>query len=80
MIFFCMKTETLYDVACVGILCVDVLVKPVDRVPEKGKVELIDQEQIQVGGCTPNAAINKVCFYAFSFLDVLSRSFVLLRG
>lgn len=48
----------MFEVACVGILCADVLSKPVDRLPEKGKLGLIDQLQLQIGGCAANAAID----------------------
>jgi sugar/nucleoside kinase (ribokinase family) len=48
----------MYDVACVGILCADVLAKPVDKLPEKGKLGLIDQLQLQIGGCASNTAID----------------------
>lgn len=48
----------MYDVACVGILCADVLVKPVDRLPAKGKLGLIEQLQLRIGGCASNAAID----------------------
>jgi len=47
----------MFEVACVGILCADVLAKPVDKLPEKGKLEVIDTLQLQVGGCATNAAI-----------------------
>lgn len=48
----------MFEVACVGILCADVLSKPVDKLPEKGKLDLIDQLQLQIGGCASNAAID----------------------
>jgi sugar/nucleoside kinase (ribokinase family) len=46
------------DVACVGVLCADVLVKPVDRLPDKGKLALVDELTMKVGGCAANAAID----------------------
>jgi sugar/nucleoside kinase (ribokinase family) len=46
------------DVACVGILCADVLVKPVIALPGKGKLELVDHLQLDIGGCAANAAID----------------------
>jgi sugar/nucleoside kinase (ribokinase family) len=48
----------MYDVVCVGVLCADVLAKPVDKLPEKGKLGLIDQLQLQIGGCASNTAID----------------------
>lgn len=52
-----MKQANRYDVACVGISCADVLAKPVQALPEKGKLGLINQLQLQLGGCASNAAI-----------------------
>jgi sugar/nucleoside kinase (ribokinase family) len=48
----------MYEVACVGILCADVLAKPVDSLPEKGKLELVDKLQLQIGGCAANVAVD----------------------
>lgn len=50
----------MYDVVCVGILCADVLVKPVNELPEKGKLNFIDDLSLQIGGCASNAAIDLV--------------------
>ena len=47
-----------YDIACVGILCADVLAKPVSELPEKGKLNLIDSIVLDMGGCAANAAID----------------------
>ena len=46
------------DVACVGVLCADVLVKPVDKLPPKGKLQLVSDIQMKLGGCAANAAID----------------------
>lgn len=46
------------DIACVGILCVDALGKPVDSLPEKGKLKLVDSITLQIGGCAANVAIS----------------------
>jgi len=46
------------DVACVGILCADVLVKPVDELPEKGKLKLVEHLELAIGGCAANAAVD----------------------
>lgn len=48
----------MYEVVCVGILCADVLAKPIDKLPEKGKLDIIDGIQLQAGGCASNAAID----------------------
>lgn len=45
-------------VACVGILCADVMAKAVDRLPDRGKLLLLDQLEMHIGGCAANAAID----------------------
>ena len=45
------------DVLSVGNHCVDILVKPVRRLPPPGGVEFIDEYDFQTGGCGNNAAI-----------------------
>ncbi len=45
------------DVLSLGIYVVDVLGKPIDRFPEKGKLALFDQLEIHTGGCANNTAI-----------------------
>lgn len=46
------------EIACVGILCVDALGKPVDSLPEKGKLKLVDNITLQIGGCAANVSIS----------------------
>ena len=46
-----------YDVCCVGHMCTDVLAKPVDALPEKGKLQMIDTVELKTGGCAMNTAI-----------------------
>jgi sugar/nucleoside kinase (ribokinase family) len=46
------------DVVCVGILVADAIAKPVDRIPEKGRLELVDTLSLYTGGCAANAAID----------------------
>jgi len=48
----------LFDVACIGILVADVISKPVDEIPERGKLGLIDRIELYTGGCAVNAAID----------------------
>ena len=48
----------MFDVCCVGIICADVLAKPVDALPESGKLSLIDILNLEIGGCASNAAID----------------------
>lgn len=45
------------DVACVGILCADVMAKTVDRLPERGRLLLVNELSMHVGGCAANTAI-----------------------
>lgn len=45
------------EIVCVGILCADALAKPVSALPEKGRLQLLDELQLQVGGCAANTAI-----------------------
>lgn len=47
----------LMDVLSLGIFVVDVLAKPIDSFPEKGKLTLFDQLEIHTGGCANNTAI-----------------------
>lgn len=46
------------DVACVGVVCADILGKPVDGLPERGKLKYIDDLVMQIGGCAANLAID----------------------
>lgn len=48
----------MYDVACIGIMVADVISKPVDKIPERGKLDLIDKVELYTGGCAVNAAID----------------------
>ncbi|MCY4401142.1 MAG: carbohydrate kinase family protein [Candidatus Poribacteria bacterium] len=45
------------DVLSLGIFVVDVIGKPIDRFPEKGKLVLFDELEIHSGGCANNTAI-----------------------
>ncbi len=47
-----------YDVACIGILTADVMAKPVEALPEPGKLDRIDSIEMFSGGCAMNAAID----------------------
>ncbi len=46
------------DVACVGILVADVITKPVDEIPQKGLLVLVDSIELFSGGNAMTAAIN----------------------
>jgi sugar/nucleoside kinase (ribokinase family) len=45
-------------IICLGILVTDVIAKPVDTVPEKGKLSLVDKVELHSGGCAVNTAID----------------------
>ena len=45
------------DVLSLGIYVVDVLGRPIDQFPEKGKLALLDELEIHTGGCANNTAI-----------------------
>ncbi len=45
------------DVLSLGIYVVDVLGRPIDQFPEKGKLVLFDELEIHTGGCANNVAI-----------------------
>jgi sugar/nucleoside kinase (ribokinase family) len=45
------------DIVCVGILVADVLGKQVDSLPEKGKLALVENMSLQIGGCAANVVI-----------------------
>ncbi len=42
------------DVTCLGILVADVVGKPVDTMPERGKLMLVDTLELHTGGCASN--------------------------
>lgn len=46
------------DVVCVGVICADIMVRTVDRLPERGKLALVDELSMHIGGCAANAAID----------------------
>ena len=48
------------DVACLGILVADLIAKPVDAWPERGKLVLCDQTEMHTGGCAANTGVGLV--------------------
>lgn len=44
-------------VLCIGIYVADVLAKPIDKLPERGKLELINNVELHTGGCPSNTGI-----------------------
>jgi len=45
------------DVVCLGILVADVVAKPVEAMPDRGKLLLVDQMELHTGGCAGNTGI-----------------------
>jgi len=45
------------DVVCMGILVADVLARPVDAFPQRGKLILADQMELHMGGCAANTGL-----------------------
>jgi sugar/nucleoside kinase (ribokinase family) len=45
------------DVTCLGILVADVVGKPVDKWPGRGKLELVDRMELHTGGCAMSTGI-----------------------
>lgn len=46
------------DIVCLGILVADVLGKPVDEYPGRGKLVLVDQMELHTGGCATNTGVD----------------------
>src|SRR5215831_12065915 len=46
------------DVACLGILVADLLGRPIDELPERGRLGLVDQMTLHIGGCAANTSID----------------------
>ncbi|MCD6291409.1 MAG: sugar kinase [Anaerolineae bacterium] len=46
-----------FDVVCLGIMIADVLARPVSRLPERGKLDLVDRMELHTGGCAVNTGI-----------------------
>ena len=45
------------EIVCLGILVADVLAKPVDEYPGRGKLVLADQMELHTGGCATNTGV-----------------------
>src|SRR5262249_37640734 len=46
------------DIACLGILVADLLGRPIDSLPERGRLGLVDQMTLHIGGCAANTGID----------------------
>lgn len=47
----------MFDVTCLGILVADVVGKPIDTLPQRGKLALVDRMELHSGGCAANTGI-----------------------
>ncbi len=45
-------------IVCVGILVADLMGRPIDRFPEKGKLLLVPEMELHVGGCAHNTGVD----------------------
>jgi sugar/nucleoside kinase (ribokinase family) len=45
-------------IVCLGIVVADVIAKPVDKFPDKGKLTLVDKIEMHTGGCAVNCSID----------------------
>ncbi len=45
-------------ITCVGILVADLMGRPIERFPEKGKLLLVSEMELHVGGCAHNTAVD----------------------
>ncbi len=45
------------DVTCVGIIVADIVGRPIDALPERGKMVLVDRMELHAGGCAANTGI-----------------------
>lgn len=46
-----------YDVCCAGHICTDILIRPLDNLPERGTLGLVDSMHQKSGGCAMNTSI-----------------------
>ncbi len=45
------------DVLCLGIMVADVVARPLMKLPQRGRLTLVDQMELHTGGCAVNAGI-----------------------
>jgi sugar/nucleoside kinase (ribokinase family) len=48
----------MHKVTCLGIIVADVIAKTVNNLPQEGKLDLIEQLELHLGGCASNAAVD----------------------
>lgn len=51
------ESDSLADVTCLGILVADLVGKPVDDYPARGKLVLVDRLELHSGGCAANTGV-----------------------
>jgi sugar/nucleoside kinase (ribokinase family) len=50
--------ETMPEVACLGVLVADLLGRPIDALPPHGRLGLVEEMTLHIGGCAANTAID----------------------
>lgn len=48
----------MHKVTCLGVIVADVITKTVNKLPQEGKLDLINQLELHLGGCASNAAVD----------------------
>ncbi|MCC6728003.1 MAG: sugar kinase [Chthonomonadales bacterium] len=48
------------DIACLGILVADLLGRPIDSLPPRGRLGLVEEMTLHIGGCASNTGIDLV--------------------
>src|SRR5579872_6393102 len=46
------------EIACLGILVADLLGRPIDSLPPRGRLGLVENMTLHIGGCASNTAID----------------------
>src|SRR5689334_13412747 len=46
------------EIACLGILVADLIGRPIDQLPPRGRLGLVDQMTLHIGGCASNTGID----------------------
>jgi len=48
----------MFEVTCLGILVADVVGKPIDTYPERGRLNLVERMELHSGGCAANTGVS----------------------
>jgi len=48
----------MFEVTCLGILVADVVGKPIDAYPERGRLNLVERMELHSGGCAANTGVS----------------------